>query len=95
MTDASKVLDDAKYSGTKEVDESLQIDAAKLQPWIDAYIPNAGKITAIEQFKGGQSNPTYKIITDKKRPMITLTLLLLKVLVFIMITPEKINIKMK
>ena len=66
MTDASKVLDDAKYSGTKEVDESLQIDAAKLQPWIDAYIPNAGKITAIEQFKGGQSNPTYKIITDKK-----------------------------
>ena len=40
MTDASKVLDDAKYSGTKEVDESLQIDAAKLQPWIDAYIPN-------------------------------------------------------
>ena len=66
MTDARKVLDDAKYSGTKEVDESLQIDAAKLQPWIDAYIPYAGKITAIEQFKGGQSNPTYKIITDKK-----------------------------
>ena len=27
MTDASKVLDDAKYSGTKEVDESLKIDA--------------------------------------------------------------------
>ena len=66
MTDASKVLDDAKYSGTKEVDESLKIGAANLQPWIDAYIPNAGKINAIEQFKGGQSNPTYKIITDKK-----------------------------
>ena len=66
MTDVSKVLDDAKYSGTKEVDESLKIDAANLQPWIDAYIPNAGKINAIEQFKGGQSNPTYKIITDKK-----------------------------
>ena len=49
MTDASKVLDDAKYSGTKEVDESLQIDAAKLQPWIDAYIPDAGKINLIEQ----------------------------------------------
>ena len=60
MTDASKVLDDAKYSGTKEVDESLKIDAANLQPWIDAYIPSAGKISAIEQFKGGQSNPTYK-----------------------------------
>ena len=58
MTDASKVLDDAKYSGTKEVDESLQIDAAKLQPWIDAYIPSAGKISTIEQFKGGlEENP--------------------------------------
>ena len=66
MTDASQVLDDAKYSGTKEVDENLQIDAAKLQSWIDAYVPNAGKINAIEQFKGGQSNPTYKIITDEK-----------------------------
>ena len=65
MTDASKVLDDAKYSGTKEVDESLKIDATKLQPWIDAHVPNAGKINAIEQFKGGQSNPTYKIITDE------------------------------
>ena len=40
MTDANKVLDDSKYSGTKQVDENLQIDAAKLQPWIDAYIPN-------------------------------------------------------
>ena len=47
MTDARKVLDDAKYSGTKEVDENLQIDAAKLQPWIEAYVPNAGKINAV------------------------------------------------
>ena len=54
MTDASKVLDDAKYSGTKEVDESLKIDATKLQPWIDAHVSDAGKINAIEQFKGGR-----------------------------------------
>ena len=31
MTDANKVLDDAKYSGTKEVDENLQIDALRRQ----------------------------------------------------------------
>ena len=66
MTDTSRVLDDAKYSGTKEVDQSLKIDAALLQPWIDAHVPNAGKINAIEQFRGGQSNPTYKIITENK-----------------------------
>ena len=29
-------------------------------------MPGAGAITGIEQFKGGQSNPTYKIITDNK-----------------------------
>ena len=59
-------LDDAKFSGTKDVDERLKIDSANLQSWIDEYVPNAGKIKAIEQFKGGQSNPTYKIITESK-----------------------------
>ena len=28
-------LDDAKFSGTKEVAEHLTIEAAKLQPWIE------------------------------------------------------------
>ena len=61
-----KPLDDAKFSGTKDVDERLKIDSANLQSWIDEYVPNAGEIKAIEQFKGGQSNPTYKIITESK-----------------------------
>jgi aminoglycoside phosphotransferase (APT) family kinase protein len=61
-----KPLDDAKFSGTKDVDERLKIDSTNLQPWIDEYVPNTGKIKAIEQFKGGQSNPTYKIITESK-----------------------------
>ena len=59
-------LDDAKFSGTKEVAEHLTIEVSKLQPWIDEFVPGAGKINSIEQFKGGQSNPTYKIITDSK-----------------------------
>jgi aminoglycoside phosphotransferase (APT) family kinase protein len=54
------------FSGTKEVAENLKIDAASLQPWIDAHVPDAGSIKSIEQFRGGQSNPTYKIITDNK-----------------------------
>ena len=61
-----KALDDAKFSGTKKVDESLKIEVSKLQPWIDEFVPKAGKINSIEQFKGGQSNPTYKIITETK-----------------------------
>jgi len=59
-------LDDAKFSGTKEVAEHLTIEASKLQSWIDEFVPGAGKIKSIEQFKGGQSNPTYKIITETK-----------------------------
>ena len=59
-------LDDAKFSGTKEVDENLAIEASKLQPWIDEFVPQAGKINSIKQFKGGQSNPTYKITTNSK-----------------------------
>ena len=54
------------FSGTKEVAENLKIDPLKLQPWIDAHVPGAGSIQTIEQFKGGQSNPTYKIITEGK-----------------------------
>ena len=45
-------LDDAKFSGTKEVDENLVIEASKLQPWIDEFVPQAGKINSIKQFKG-------------------------------------------
>ena len=59
-------LDDAKFSGTKEVAEHLTIEASKLQPWIDEFVSGAGKINSIEQFKGGQSNPTYKITTATK-----------------------------
>ena len=59
-------LDDAKFSGTKEVAEHLTIEVSNLQPWIDEFVPGAGKINSIEQFKGGQSNPTYKIVTESK-----------------------------
>ena len=43
-----KALDDAKFSGTKEVDEKLRISSSKLQPWIDENVPDAGKIKTVE-----------------------------------------------
>ena len=53
-------------AGTKPVAESHQFDTAALQ----AYLLNrlegfAGPLT-VEQFKGGQSNPTYKLITPQR-----------------------------
>ena len=61
-----KPVDGDIFSGTKPVDHKLKFASSRLQPWIDEYVPNAGKINKIEQFKGGQSNPTYKVITQNK-----------------------------
>ncbi|HVJ12302.1 MAG TPA: phosphotransferase family protein, partial [Burkholderiales bacterium] len=44
-----------QFIGTKPVEERHRIDAARLEQFLGF------KIAHIEQFKGGQSNPTYKI----------------------------------
>ena len=49
------------FSGTKEVAENLKFNESSLQEWFGDNIPSAGKIDKVVQFKGGQSNPTYKI----------------------------------
>ena len=56
----------ALNSGTGAVREAHRFDAASLAAWmaenVDGY---AGPLT-IEQFKGGQSNPTYKLVTPTR-----------------------------
>ncbi len=50
-------------AGTTEVREGFSFDVAALTGWMELNVPGfAGPIT-VEQFKGGQSNPTYKLIT--------------------------------
>jgi len=61
-----KAVDGNIFSGTKAVDEKLKFNSLRLQPWIDEHVAGAGKIQTIEQFKGGQSNPTYKVVTESK-----------------------------
>ena len=57
---------DEIFSGTKKVAENLKFNEAGLKEWFGDCIHDAGNIIKIEQFKGGQSNPTYKISTEKK-----------------------------
>ena len=64
MTEEFQLNDDI-YTGTKEVSENLKFDSNLLQEWINDNVVNSGDIEKIEQFKGGQSNPTYKILTNK------------------------------
>jgi aminoglycoside phosphotransferase (APT) family kinase protein len=54
------------YSGTKPVAEQHAFDAKALQRYLEDRLGGfAGPLT-VEQFKGGQSNPTYKLITPSR-----------------------------
>ncbi|QIG81057.1 phosphotransferase [Stakelama tenebrarum] len=51
------------FSGTREVREAHRFDEARLAEWMAANVEGyAGPLT-VTQFKGGQSNPTYRLDT--------------------------------
>ncbi|AQR60854.1 phosphotransferase family protein [Brevundimonas sp. LM2] len=53
----------ATFSGTREVDPRYRLDTATLDRWMTDHVDGyAGPLT-IRQFKGGQSNPTYELVT--------------------------------
>jgi aminoglycoside phosphotransferase (APT) family kinase protein len=55
------------FSGVKPVEERHRVDEAKLADWLAAHVEGfAGPLTVM-QFKGGQSNPTYQLITPAKK----------------------------
>ena len=51
-----------QFSGTKEVSEFLKFDLEKLNLYIKENCQAISKINSYEQFKGGQSNPSYLLI---------------------------------
>lgn len=51
------------YSGTKPVAEQHAFDVGALQVHLQAHLEGFAPPLTVEQFKGGQSNPTYKLIT--------------------------------
>jgi aminoglycoside phosphotransferase (APT) family kinase protein len=50
-------------SGTREVSERLRFDEHRLADWLQAHVPGFTGPLSVSQFKGGQSNPTYKLET--------------------------------
>ncbi|HEY1427733.1 MAG TPA: phosphotransferase family protein [Caulobacteraceae bacterium] len=54
-------------TGTKEVVESHRFDEAALGRWMDANVAGYQGPLSVRQFKGGQSNPTYQLITPSKK----------------------------
>lgn len=53
----------ARNSGTTEVRAAHRFDAARLEAWMRREVEGFAGPLAVEQFKGGQSNPTYKLVT--------------------------------
>ncbi len=51
------------FAGTKPVTTKHQFDTGALTAWLRSTLGNQLQILSVEQFKGGQSNPTYKLIT--------------------------------
>jgi aminoglycoside phosphotransferase (APT) family kinase protein len=56
-----------QYTGTQPVRESHAFDAATLADWLAPRVEGFRGPLTIEQFKGGQSNPTYLLITPTTR----------------------------
>jgi aminoglycoside phosphotransferase (APT) family kinase protein len=55
----------ALFGGTRPVQGHLSIDAHALEAYLADHIEGFGGPIRVEQFKGGQSNPTYKITTPE------------------------------
>ena len=56
-----------KFSGTKEVQAHLTFSTDKLEQFmLDAVEGYQGPL-AVREFKGGQSNPTYQLVTPSRR----------------------------
>jgi len=54
------------YVGTREVSGQHLFDTEALQVWLRDHLEDFQGPLTVEMFKGGQSNPTYKLVTPKR-----------------------------
>src|SRR5688500_2199640 len=57
-------------TGTREVSERLRFDIAALERWMDNHVDGFADPLTVSQFKGGQSNPTYRLDTPSGRAFV-------------------------
>jgi len=56
-----------QFTGTKDVAESHKFDEARLAEYMEAHVEGYEGPLEVRQFKGGQSNPTYQLVTPNKK----------------------------
>ncbi len=57
----------ADFKGVKPVEERHRLDEAALDVWMKANVEGYQGPLSINQFKGGQSNPTYQVVTPDRK----------------------------
>ena len=57
-------------TGTREVSEHLRFDVAPLERWMTEHVEGFSGPLTVSQFKGGQSNPTYRLDTPSGRAFV-------------------------
>jgi aminoglycoside phosphotransferase (APT) family kinase protein len=67
VVDAAEQAREQANTGTKEVAESHRFDEAALDRWLAANVEGYAGPLEVRQFKGGQSNPTYQLITPGRK----------------------------
>ena len=55
-----------QFIGTREVSAQHAFDISALEAYLDQHLAGFAGPLSVEQFKGGQSNPTYKLVTPKQ-----------------------------
>ncbi len=63
---SSGATDAAANAGTTAIREGYGFDEAALSRWMASHVAGFVGPLTVEQFKGGQSNPTYKLVTPGK-----------------------------
>jgi aminoglycoside phosphotransferase (APT) family kinase protein len=59
----SVIKSEEEFSGTKAVDPKHRLDEPRLSNWLSSNVAGYSGALRVTQFKGGQSNPTYRLDT--------------------------------
>src|SRR3954468_16818681 len=54
------------FIGTRAVSDKHSFDAGALTAWLEKNLEGFQGPLSVEMFKGGQSNPTYKLVTPQR-----------------------------
>ncbi|TKC80067.1 phosphotransferase family protein [Trinickia terrae] len=66
MAAKDQQTDYSAFIGTRAVSERQRFDADALAAWLAAHVNGFAGPLAVEQFAGGQSNPTFKLVTPSR-----------------------------